>query len=226
MQRVRDESGILYVPSSWQFDDTKTQTQTTSSPERRVHLLWLHARTPWWTSQALVARGLSQSRGTCWSNDSKPRFTVPMVFNPFTPMFMRWLRPLLAFTWMDMLGINLDYGSHRISHSTSKMTLCKSLQDMGIICDKSWGQPGKHVSFQTHFMSNLVNDEFNMLLVLDEDPKIIHIQINFEHHLWQELGATRKASYAFRHMSCPTLSMTNLTMVLVFDEDFKITHAV
>ncbi len=45
--------------------------------------------------------------------------------------------------------------------STSKMTLFKSLQEMSIICDKSWGQPGKHVSFQTHFMSDLVDEEFN-----------------------------------------------------------------
>ena len=45
-----------------------------------------------------------------------------------------------------------------------------------------------------------------------------------EHHLWQELGETRKASNAFRHISCPTLSMTNLTMLLVFDEELTINH--
>ena len=159
MQCMRLEPGILHGPSSRHIEDT--QTQITSSHDRRVHLLWVHARTHWRTPQALVARGLSQSRRACWSDNSKPRFTVPMVFNPLPPMFLRWLRPLLAFTWMDMLGINLDYGSRRISHSTSKMTLCKSLQDMSIVQKRS-------LNLQFSMMS------ITMMLVFEEDFKITH----------------------------------------------------
>ena len=160
---------------------------------------------------------------------------------------MRWLRPLLAFTWMDMLGINLGNGSHGISHSMSKMTLCERdhwtcncrsvegnlyspsdadgswqgsqyyaqtcSQSLEYCCsDKSWGQPGKHVT---------LSDTFHVQPCPRRSQTFTVLQTLL---LRQELGATRKASYAFRHMSCPTLSMTSLTMLLVFDEDFKITH--
>ena len=114
--------------------------------------------------------------------------------------------------------------------------------------DKSWGQPGKPIRFQTYFMSNLVLDEFNNAdgfwrrfqdhayrltssIICDKSwgQPGKHVTLSDTFHvqpcprrsqtftvlrtllLRQELGATRKAHYAFRHMSCPTLSMMSQT---------------
>ena len=69
-------------------------------------------------------------------------------------------------------------------------------------------------------MSNLVK---TMLLVFDNELTINHTDPH-QASFVTELGETRKAQYAFRHMSCPTLSLMCFTKLMVFDENFEIDH--
>ena len=143
---------------------------------------------------------------------------MPVVFNSLPPMSLWWLRPLLAFTWMDMLGINVDDGSYGIGHSTSKMTLFKRLQRMSIILRQELGETRKASwSFQTHFMSNLVDHKVN---IVDD-----FLWENFQEHthvdqLWASFcdksrGKPGEQVKALRHIACPPLSM-KISPLLLF----------
>ena len=131
---------------------------------------------------------------------------------------MRWLRPLLAFTWMDMLGINFEDGSYGIGHSTSKMSIFLR-QELGETRKAGW-------SFQTHFMSNLVDHKVN---IVDD-----FLWENFQEHthvdqLWASFcdksrGKPGEQVKALRHMTCPPLSM-RFYHCCYFDEELTINHA-
>ena len=61
---------------------------------------------------------------------------------------------------------------------------------------------------------------------LDEDLNIAHRHVHRASNtaVVTRVGGNPESQYAFRHISCPTLSMMSLTMLMVFDEDLKITH--
>ena len=228
MQHLHDQLGRSLCANSWQIDYSWAKLYSTPSSESADHLLRLHAEDFWWTSQALVDGGLSWSQHTYWLNDPKPHFEILMVINAWHRVSMRQLRPILAYTWGITLG--MLHGSE-----SPWPGICSQSWDS---CDKPFVRFGINWWFRWRMRrmrayckmrtSSLCGrsmratcnqtkaNGFLMMISLIRAMTRIAIttfwHIDFVYILVAtRVGGNPESHYAFRHMSCPTLSRISRT---------------
>ena len=164
----------------------------------------------------LLKSQVPQSSISCWAHrhDQHGLFYLGHWIGSVLSMWS--MRPELVPMWMGLLS-RLAERSRRgkpvVSHSVSTLHRCPRHPD-------SWSIDSYELCKRDHWNCNCRwrVSQYSWFWRRFKDPACSLTPCIM---LRQELGETRKASYAFRHMSCPTLSMTNLTMVLVFWRRFQ-----
>ena len=136
-----------------------------------------------------------------------------------------------------MLGINFGNGSYGICSLRARWHCSKVYRRWASFCDKSWGKPGKQVKAFRHIACPALLMRFYHCCYFNEELTINHAdsflmritkfisQINFKHRSWQSWGKPGKQVEAFRHISCPILSIIRLTLLMIFfGKTSKSTH--